>query len=124
VRVGKTERYAFFCIGVGASRKWTKPSVSSMKLLEYFDAIDDKDGKANWMTFFRIGGNTANTNRWLAYMKDRDLVSEFVELENGKEKTYYRKTESGNILHNMLKNYDLVGIITKELPKRKLRRAF
>ena len=94
-----------------------------MKLLEYLDAIDDKDGKANWMTFYRIGGNTANTNRWLDYMKVRDLVSEFVELENEKEKKYYRKTERGNDLHNILKNRDLAAILTKELPKRKLRRV-
>jgi DNA-binding PadR family transcriptional regulator len=95
-----------------------------MKLLEYFDAIDDKDGKAKWMDFYRIGGNTENTNRWLNYMKDRDLISEFVNLDKGKEKKYYQKTERGSKLHNILKNRDLVAILTKELPKRKLRRAF
>ena len=95
-----------------------------MKLLEYLDAIEDKEGKAVKMDFFRIGGNTANTNRWLKFMMDRNLVSELVELKNEKKKKYYQKTDLGNEFHNMLEKRELIGILTKELPKRKLRRSF
>ena len=94
-----------------------------MRLLAYFNTIDDKDGKALWMDFFRIAGNTANTDRWLKWMTDRNLISE-CESTDGKERRYYQKTISGNDLHSMLKNRGLVGILTQELPKRKLRRVF
>jgi hypothetical protein len=95
-----------------------------MKLLEYLNIVDNKDGKALWMDFYRIAGNTANTDRWLKFMMDRRLISESIEQLDGKDERYYQKTSLGNIFHNMLKNRGLIGILTKELPKRKLRRAF
>jgi hypothetical protein len=105
-------------------RNWPRPSYSSQNLLKYLNAIDDRDGKALWMDFYRIAGNTTNTRRWIKYLSDRGLIADEREEIVGQTKTVYFKTKLGQAFHDILRNNRITGMLTTELGKRKLSRAF
>jgi len=95
-----------------------RPSTSSQTALKYLDAIDNAGGKAKRMDFLRIAGSEANLNRWVAFLEENKFVKE-IQQEGRK---IYVKTQMGQRFHDVLKQHEIVFVLTQELSGRKLRR--
>lgn len=70
------------------------------------------------MSFYQIAGNEDNLRRWEQKLCDEWRLMVKVEEE---DHTYYRKTEVGENLHQILKNHSYVGGLFEELIRDRLR---
>lgn len=94
------------------------PSGNLNRILRYFEAVDDEGGSAPRMAFYRIAGNEDNLRRW-----EEKLCGEWrlmVRVEEG-DRIYYRKTEAGENLHQLLKIHGYVGSLFEELIRDRLK---
>lgn len=70
------------------------------------------------MDFLRIAGSEANLNRWVAFL----IESRFVKEDQQEGRKFYVKTQKGEKFHEILKNHEIIFVLTQELSGRKLRR--
>jgi hypothetical protein len=71
------------------------------------------------MTLYNIAGNEENLRRWETKLcTEWRVVSKYQE---GDGRDYYRKTDLGENLHNLLKNHQFVGSLFEELIRDRLR---
>jgi wobble nucleotide-excising tRNase len=69
--------------------------------LEFLDEIDRKGGRALRHDLYKIAGSEAFLNRWLeGFFKHHNFLK---EVKEGR-KTFYIKTEEGQLFHNTLKD--------------------
>ncbi|HUI24388.1 MAG TPA: hypothetical protein VLY82_08400 [Nitrososphaerales archaeon] len=94
------------------------PAGNLSRILRYFDAIDQGNGRSPRMAFYQIAGNEDNLRRWEKKLCEEWRLVE--KLEEG-ERVSYRKTELGENLHKLLKNHDYVGTLFEELIRDRLR---
>ena len=90
---------------------------SSRIALDLFDCIDQKEGKATKWDLIKILGNEAQFTHWVTdfLVKDR-FVEEMVESRF----YFYRKTETGDLFHRLLKNGEIVEALLRVSGKRLL----
>ena len=88
------------------------PSRAAERLKEYLDIFDstkDVRGKTLWYDIYRRAGNQWQTEQMIKYLEENGLIE-------GDKSEGYRKTEKGEIWHDILKKHsDLVGVLTREL---------
>lgn len=70
------------------------------------------------MAFYQIAGNEDNLRRWEQKLCDDWRL--MVRVDEG-DRIYYRKTEFGENLHQILRNHDYVGSLFEELFRDRLR---
>jgi hypothetical protein len=87
------------------------------RILQYFDSIDQSDGKAHRMDLLRIAGNEANLNRMVAYLIAQKLVVESVDKDG---RVTYSKTDLGENLHALLKGHEHFGSLLTDLGRSRL----
>ena len=85
--------------------------------LELLDCIDGKNGKASKWDLIKIVGTESQFHYWVEefLLKDK-FVEEQVEYNN----FYYRKTEAGELLQQLLRNGRIMNALLR-VSGRKLR---
>jgi len=89
------------------------------RLLRFFNEIDRKDGKASKWDLRTIAGGT--NDQFRAWISDFLLGKFLKEIKEGKH-TYYVKTEDGEIMHRLLKNWRVFGPAFKRIDGKRLKR--
>jgi hypothetical protein len=84
---------------------------------ELFDCIDEKNGRASKWDLIKIVGNESQFHHWV---EDFLLREKFVEGQLESNYFFYRKTETGVLLHRLLKNGKIMQVFLK-ISGRKLR---
>lgn len=68
--------------------------------LDFLDEIDRRGGKASKYDLYKVAGSEAALHRW---MKGFFLYHGFLEESKAGEKTIYKKTATGQLFHDTLK---------------------
>lgn len=88
-----------------------------LKCLEFLEAIQRKNGKASKWDLIKLAGNEAAFRRWITnFLQHHKFLEEYKE---GKV-TLFRKTEKGERLHGLLRDYQIVAAF-KRLSGKRLR---
>ena len=91
---------------------------SATKCLEFLNVIEKKQGKASKFDLWKIAGNEAAFKRWITNTLQRHHIVE--EVREGKQR-FFRKTEKGETVHKMLRDWDIV-VLFKRLGGKRLKR--
>ncbi len=100
------------------------PSTSpGRRTLAYLDAIEKEGGKAGRWALLKIAGTEAALNLWLSefFLKDGYLK----ETTDDHGSKTYSKTESGELLHRMLrdgKHVKILNSVLRHLSGKRLKR--
>ncbi|MGI0081483.1 MAG: hypothetical protein ACRECH_17925 [Nitrososphaerales archaeon] len=65
-------------------------------------------------------------DQWIDYLSGCNLITEAqdsTQEDGGRKRTYYVKTETGQIWHDALKSHDRVGPLLNDLSRMKRRRS-
>ena len=83
--------------------------------LELLSCIDQKESRATKWDLIKILGNEAQFTHWVTdfLVKDK-FVEEIVESRY----YFYKKTESGDLFHRLLKNGEIIDALLKVSGKR------
>lgn len=83
--------------------------------LELLNCIDQKENKATRWDLIKILGNESQFNNWVNdfLIKDK-FVEEIIESRH----YFYRKTESGALFHQLLKNGEMIDALLRVSGKR------
>ena len=84
-------------------------------LLELFDCLDQKGGKASKWDLIKILGNEAQFGQWIHNFLIKD---KFIEETRESRYYFYRKTQNGEILHRLLRNGRIVRALLRVSGKR------
>ena len=84
---------------------------------ELFDCIDEKNGMASKWDLIKILGNESQFHHWV---EEFLLREKFIERQMESDHYFYRKTETGELLHRLLKNGKIMQAFLK-VSGRKLR---
>jgi predicted transcriptional regulator len=94
------------------------PTKSADRVKDYLEIIEKKEieaGKAKRYDIYRRAGSEAQTDRDIKYLLETGLII-------GNDEEGYKKTNKGNDLLSILKKRELVGILTRELSGKKIKR--
>ena len=94
------------------------PTKSADRIKEYLEIIEKKEiegAKAKRYDIYRRAGSEAQTDRVIKYLLETGLMT-------GNFEEGYIKTNKGNDLLSILKKRELVGILTRELSGKKIKR--
>ena len=83
--------------------------------LELLDCIEQKGSRTTRWDLIKILGNESQFNHWV---KDFLIKDKFVEEIAESGHYFYRKTESGNLLHQLLKNGEIIEALLRVSGKR------
>jgi len=83
--------------------------------LELLDCIEEKEGRATKWDLIKILGNESQFNHWV---RDFLVKDKFVEEVTESRYYFYRKTESGNLFHRLLKNGEVIEALLRVSGKR------
>ena len=90
---------------------------SAEEVKDYLDIINSKQvecGKAKRYDIYRRAGSQAQTDRIIKRLMEWGVIE-------GNDQEGYRKTETGEVMHEMLcKHADLVGVFTRQLKGRRI----
>ena len=83
--------------------------------LELFDCIDERKGKASKWDLIKVVGTESQFHDWVEkfLLKDR-----FVEEQKESNHYFYTKTETGELLHRLLKNGRIMQALLRVSGKR------
>lgn len=88
--------------------------------LELLDCIDEKGGKASKWDLIKIVGNEAQFQQWINEFLFKEKIVEEIRESNH---YFYKKTESGELFHKLLRNGKVVRALLRVRGKR-LRRTY
>jgi hypothetical protein len=83
--------------------------------LELFDCIDEHNGLASKWDLIKVLGNESQFRYWVEDFLKRDR---FVEEQQTLNHYFYRKTETGELLHKLLKNGKVLRALSRISGKR------
>ena len=83
--------------------------------LDLFDCIDDGNGGASKWDLIKVVGTESQFRYWVEEFLLRD---KFIEEERKSKRYFYRKTESGELLHKMLRNGKIMAALLRVSGKR------
>ncbi|MEM3616648.1 MAG: hypothetical protein QXG76_05560 [Candidatus Bathyarchaeia archaeon] len=101
-------------------KRYPPPSRASERLKKYLDVINEKQserGVALRFDIYRLARSEAQTDKWIKYLEENGLIERISH--NGKEA--FKKTQKGEIMHEILRHRDLVGLLTRELSGDRLK---
>jgi len=83
--------------------------------LELLGCIDQKEGRATKWDLIKILGNEAQFTHWVTdfLVKDK-FLEETIESRN----YFYRKTETGDMFHRLLRNGEIIDALLRVSGKR------
>ena len=87
--------------------------------LELLDCIDEKNGNASKWDLIKVVGTESQFHYWIEEFLLRD---KFVEEQRKSNRYYYKKTETGELLHKLLKNGKIMHAMLRVSGQR-LRRS-
>jgi hypothetical protein len=83
--------------------------------LELLDCIDEKGGRASKWDLIKVLGNESQFHYWVEEFLLRD---KFVAEQQESNRYLYGKTETGELLHRLLKNGKIMQALLKVSGKR------
>jgi hypothetical protein len=92
-----------------------KPSRIALELL---NCLDEKGGKASKWDLIKILGNESQFHYWV---EEFLLREKFITEQLESSRSFYRKTETGELLHKLLKNAKIMQAMLR-VSGRRLRR--
>ncbi len=84
---------------------------------ELFDCIDEKNGRASKWDLVKVVGTESQFHYWV---EEFLLKDKFVEEQVESSHSFYRKTETGELLQQLLKNGKIMNALLR-VSGRKLR---
>ncbi|MDH5390018.1 MAG: hypothetical protein OEX10_02565 [Candidatus Bathyarchaeota archaeon] len=99
-------------------RRKPPPTKSADRLKEYLELISSKQeesGKAKRFDIYRRAGSEAQTDRTVNYLLEVGLII-------GNDQEGYVLTRNGEDMLNILRKRELVGILTRDLTGKRIRR--
>jgi predicted transcriptional regulator len=94
------------------------PTKSAERIKEYLEILEKKEqesASAKKFDIYRRAGSEAQTIRVINYLLQNGLIK-------GNNEDGYVKTKKGNDLLSILKKRELVGILTRELSGKKIKK--
>ena len=82
--------------------------------LELMDCIDAKGEASRW-DLIKILGNTGQFHHWV---EDFLMKEKFVEERRESRNRFYKKTESGELFHQLLRNGKMIRALSRVSGKR------
>ncbi len=83
--------------------------------LELLSCIDEREGKASKWDLIKVVGTESQFHDWV----DEFLLKDkFIEEQRVSNHYFYRKTETGELLHKLLKNARIMQALTRVSGKR------
>ncbi len=82
--------------------------------LELLDCIDEKGEASRW-DLIKILGNTWQFHHWV---EDFLMKEKFVEERQESRNRFYKKTESGELFHQLLRNGKMIRALSRVSGKR------
>ena len=83
--------------------------------LELLDCIDERNGKASKWDLIKVVGTESQFHYWIEEFLLRDR---FIEGQSKANRHYYKKTETGELLHRLLRNGKILEAFLKISGKR------
>jgi predicted transcriptional regulator len=83
--------------------------------LELLDCIDERKGKASKWDLIKVVGTESQFHYWVEEFLLRD---KFVDEKRKSNRYYYKKTETGELLHKLLKNGKILNAMLRVSGKR------
>lgn len=83
--------------------------------LELLDCIDERNGKASKWDLIKVVGTESQFHYWVEEFLLRD---KFVEEQRKSNRYYYKKTETGELLHKLLRNGKIMQALLRVSGKR------
>jgi predicted transcriptional regulator len=83
--------------------------------LELLDCIDENKGKASKWDLIKVVGTESQFHYWIEEFLLRDR---FIEGQSKANRHYYKKTETGELLHRLLRNGKILEAFLKISGKR------
>ena len=83
--------------------------------LELLDCIDENNGKASKWDLIKVVGTESQFHYWIEEFLLRDR---FIEGQSKANRHYYKKTETGELLHRLLRNGKILEAFLKISGKR------
>ena len=87
--------------------------------LDLMDCIDEKNGEASKWDLIKVVGTESQFHYWI---EEFLLKEKFVEEQQDSNHYFYKKTETGELLHRLLKNGKIMHTMLRVSGKR-LRRT-
>lgn len=82
---------------------------------ELFDCIDEKNGRASKWDLIKVVGTEAQFHYWVEEFLFKD---KFIEKQGESNHYFYRKTENGELLHQLLKNGKIMRALLRVSGKK------
>jgi predicted transcriptional regulator len=83
--------------------------------LELLNCIDENNGKASKWDLIKVVGTESQFHYWIEEFLLRDR---FIEGQSKANRHYYKKTETGELLHRLLRNGKILEAFLKISGKR------
>ena len=83
--------------------------------LELLSCIDQKEGRATKWDLIKILGNEAQFTHWVTDFLVKD---KFLEETSESRNYFYRKTETGDLFHRLLRNGEIIDALLRVSGKR------
>jgi predicted transcriptional regulator len=83
--------------------------------LDLLDCIDERNGKASKWDLIKVVGTESQFHYWIEEFLLRD---KFVEEQQDSNHYFYKKTETGELLHRLLKNGKIMQALLRVSGKR------
>jgi predicted transcriptional regulator len=83
--------------------------------LDLFDCIDDKNGAASKWDLIKVVGTESQFHYWIEKFL---LHDKFIEEKRTENRSFYRKTDAGELLHRLLKNGKILHALLRVSGKR------
>jgi predicted transcriptional regulator len=82
---------------------------------DLFDCIDERNGKASKWDLIKVVGTESQFHYWVEEFLLRD---KFIEEQQESNRCFYKKTETGELLHKLLKNGKIMQALLRVSGKR------
>jgi predicted transcriptional regulator len=83
--------------------------------LQILDCIEEKEGRASKWDLIKILGNESHFRHWITDFLIKEKFVEEIQEDNCR---FYRKTESGEFFHRLLKNGKILRALLRVSGKR------
>jgi predicted transcriptional regulator len=83
--------------------------------LDLLDCIDEKNGNATKWDLIKVVGTESQFHYWIEEFLLRD---KFVEEQRKSNRHYYKKTQTGELLHKLLRNGKIMHALLRVSGKR------
>ena len=83
--------------------------------LDLFDCVDERNGETSKWDLIKVVGTESQFHYWVEEFLLRD---KFIERQRKSKRYFYGKTESGELLHKMLRNGKIMAALLRVSGKR------